>query len=159
MLIVDSQVHIWAANSPARPWPVRPAVPHRSVPFSADDLLIEMDQAGVDRVVIVPPSWEGDYNDLALAAAKQHPTRFGVMGRLDPEMPGARDLLPGWRDQPGMLGLRFHFARPEYEAPLTEERLGWFWEEAERLGLPIMIIVNPRRLHLIDRIAPGVILG
>ena len=153
MLIVDSQVHIWAASTPERPWPKRPAVPHRPVPYSADDLLKDMDDAGVDRVVIVPPSWEGDYNDLALAAAKRYPTRFAVMGRLDPEQPNARALLPTWRDQPGMLGLRFHFARPEYEAPLTQERLDWFWTEVEELGLPLMVIVNPRRLHLIDRIA------
>ena len=38
MLIVDSQVHIWAASTPARPWPARHA-PHRPEPFCADDLL------------------------------------------------------------------------------------------------------------------------
>jgi hypothetical protein len=35
-----------------------------------------MDRAGIDRVVIVPPSWEGDRNDIAtlnqvLALAQQ----------------------------------------------------------------------------------------
>jgi L-fuconolactonase len=152
-LIADSQVHIWAASTPERPWPKRPAVPHRRVPYSADALLRDMDEAGVDRVVIVPPSWEGDYNDLALAAVERHPTRFAIMGRIDPELPGARDLLPTWRQQPGMLGLRFHFARPEYEPPLTEERLDWLWADAEKLGLPIMMIVVPTRLHLVARIA------
>ena len=43
--------------------------------------LKEMDAAGVARVVIVPPSWEGDRNDLALEAARLHPDRFAVMGR------------------------------------------------------------------------------
>ena len=33
--------------------------------------------------MIVPPSWEGDRNDLALEAARLHPDRFAVMtGRL-----------------------------------------------------------------------------
>jgi L-fuconolactonase len=153
MLIVDSQVHIWAANTPERPWPVRPAQPHRAIPFSSDDLLVEMDRAGVDRVVIVPPTWEGERNDLALAAARAHPDRFAVMGRIDPFAPGARDLLPRWRDQKGMLGLRFHFARKEYEAPLTESRLGWLWSDAEELGLPVMMIVAPYQLPLVDRVA------
>ena len=40
-----------------------------------------MAAAGVDRAVIVPPSWEGDRNDLALAAAQAHPDKFAVMGR------------------------------------------------------------------------------
>ncbi len=82
-MIVDTQVHIWGANTPERPWPpdgVGRA--HRPEPVGNDDLLREMDAAGVDRVVIVPPSWEGDRNDLALQAARLHPSRFAVMGRL-----------------------------------------------------------------------------
>jgi len=43
----------------------------------------------VSRVVIVPPSWKGDRNDLGLAAARRHPKRFAVMGRLAIECPEA----------------------------------------------------------------------
>ena len=103
MLIVDAQVHIWGANTPERPWPARLEA-HRDVPIDKDELLREMDAAGVDRVVIVPPSWEGDRNDLALAAARAHPDRLAVMGRLDTEAPGARARVATWLDQPGMLG-------------------------------------------------------
>ena len=71
MKIVDAQVHIWAANTRQRPWPAR-GEPHRA-PLGKDELLAEMDKAGVDGVVIVPPSWEGDRNDLAIEAAKAHP--------------------------------------------------------------------------------------
>src|SRR6516225_3640254 len=81
MFIVDAQVHIWGANTPERPWPSGRTQPHRPQPFSKDDLLKEIDAAGVARVVIVPPSWEGDRNDLALQAARLHPDRFAVMGR------------------------------------------------------------------------------
>ena len=41
MLIVDAQVHIWAASTPERPWPARHQ-PHRPEPFSKDELLGEM---------------------------------------------------------------------------------------------------------------------
>jgi len=37
--------------------------PDQPVPFSKDDLLREMDAAGVQRAVLVPPSWEGERND------------------------------------------------------------------------------------------------
>ena len=30
-----------------------------------------MDEAGVDRVVIVPPSWQGDHNEYAMEAARR----------------------------------------------------------------------------------------
>jgi L-fuconolactonase len=49
-------------------------------------------------VIIVPPSWEGERNDLALVAARLHPDRFAVMGRLALEGVMGRGLCewPGW---------------------------------------------------------------
>src|SRR5713101_6390278 len=57
--IVDAQVHLWKANTPDRPWPPN-TTPQLPQPFGYDQLLPMMDEAGVERVVIVPPSWEGD---------------------------------------------------------------------------------------------------
>ena len=49
MLIVDAQIHIWTATS-------RPIRNHRQViDFTAEDVLKEMDDAGVDAAVIHPP--------------------------------------------------------------------------------------------------------
>jgi predicted TIM-barrel fold metal-dependent hydrolase len=152
MLIVDSQVHIWGANTPERPWPARHA-PHRPQPFSADDLLAEMNAAGVDAAIIVPPSWEGDRNDLALDAARRHPRRLAVMGRLDPTMPESRACVARWRSEPGMLGMRFTFHTPQMEPLLTEGHLDWLWGEAEKHSVPLMMLVPPRRLTMIRGIA------
>lgn len=152
MPIVDAQVHIWAASTPERPWPARHQ-PHQPRPITKDDLLREMKGAGVDRVVIVPPSWEGERNDLALAAAQAHPDRFAVMGRLDPESPASRGLIATWRQQPGMLGLRFTFHRPLLRPLLTEGRVDWLWPEAEKAGVPIMTLAQHSDLHLPDRVA------
>ena len=152
MLIVDAQVHIWAANTAERPWPARHA-PHRPVPLSKDDLLSEMDAAGVQRAVLVPPSWEGERNDLALEAARLHPDHFAVMGRLDTEAPASRGVLATWRRQPGMLGLRFTFSRPGMREPLTDGRLEWLWKEAEAAALPIMVMVPRAMVELVDRVA------
>jgi hypothetical protein len=101
MLIVDSQVHIWGADTPDRPWPPGGAQrAQKPYPVTKDMLLAEMDTAGVSRVVIVPPSWEGDRNDLGLAAARLHPKRFAVMGRLAIERPESRALVAHWKKQP-----------------------------------------------------------
>ncbi len=152
MLITDAQVHIWAASTPERPWPARHK-PHRPEPLGKDELLKEMDAAGVSRAVIVPPSWEGERNDLALAAAQVHPDRFAVMGRLDPDAPGAREAISGWRKQPGMLGLRFTFHRPGLRELLTEGRVDWLWPAAEKAGVPIMVLVPHGLAHLMADIA------
>jgi hypothetical protein len=36
------------------------------------------DAAGVDRAILIPPSWEGDCNDLALETALLRSDRFNV---------------------------------------------------------------------------------
>ena len=152
MLIVDSQVHIWGADTPQRPWPKRQA-PHRPQPITKDDLLLEMGAAGVDRVVLVPPGWEGDRNDLALEAARLHPDRFVVMGRLDTEDPGVKEQLPTWTSHPGMKGVRLTFHTPWQLPLLTEGKVEWFWPLAERYGIRVTLLAPHRLLHLIDSIA------
>jgi predicted TIM-barrel fold metal-dependent hydrolase len=147
MFIVDAQVHIWGGETPDRPWPVGRSAPHRPQPFLKDDLLREMDAAGVARAVIVPPSWEGDRNDLALAAAGLHPDRFAVMGRLA----AAPRPLAGWRDQRGMLGLRVTANAAEARG-WFDDPAGWVWREAERAGLSVMVS-PPGLLPQVDRIA------
>ena len=89
MEIVDAQVHIWAKDTPERPWPKRNE-PHRPEPLGADELLGEMDAAGVDRVIIVPPKWEGERNDLALAAGEAGKALLHFASGLAPGLPRAR---------------------------------------------------------------------
>src|SRR5215211_3994827 len=150
--IVDSQVHIWGANTTERPWPAR-TQPHREEPLGAEELLGLMDEAGVDRAILVPPSWEGDRNDLAIAAARKYPDRFAVMGRFDPDTPGARERLLRWRDQAGMLGLRFTFHTALLRQPFLDGRFDWVWGEAERYGLPVMVLIHHPYMGRMDAIA------
>lgn len=142
MLIVDSQVHVWAAEPADHPWPRPLAAPVQGPgPFLPDDLLAAMDAAGVDRAVLVPPSWEGHRNALALAAARLHPGRFAVMGRLPIEAPESRDRFDEWRFLPGMLGARLNFRRGAVRW-LRDGTADWIWRAAERDGLALMLFVN-----------------
>ena len=120
MKIVDSQVHMWGPNTPERPWaPTSPDnKPHRERAFEREDLLAEMKAAGVDRVIIVPPGWEGHHNDRALEAAQRYPERFRVMGRFQLNLPESREKVATWKQQQGMLGMRLTFARVATLAPL-----------------------------------------
>ena len=72
-LIVDAQVHLWKAELPDWPW-VPGMKPQMPEPFTIEKLVPLMDQAGVDRAVIVPPSWPGDRNDYGVEAARRIPT-------------------------------------------------------------------------------------
>lgn len=112
-----------------------------------------MDKAGVDRVVIVPPSWEGDRNDLAIDAAKSHPDRFATMGRFDPDAPNARETIRDWKKQPGMLGMRFTFHTPVLRQPLLDGKFDRVWGEMEKLGIPAMVLFHHEYMHLADKVA------
>jgi predicted TIM-barrel fold metal-dependent hydrolase len=153
MLIVDSQVHVWAAESSDRPWPPgRAKEAQKPYPVTKDMLLFEMELAKVDRIVLVPPSWEGDRNDVALAAARTHPDKFAVMGRFDLTDPNNHDKVASWCRQPGMLGMRFTFHNEHYRHLLTDGSVAWFWPVAEAAGIPLMVLV-PGALNILDGIA------
>jgi predicted TIM-barrel fold metal-dependent hydrolase len=152
MLIVDAQVHIWAADTPERPWPGHHK-PHQPQPMGRDELWRAMQGAGVDRAVLVPPTWEGIRNDLALAAAQAHPDRFAVTGLYDLHASAARASIAGWMNQPGMLGMRIQFTRPPERSLLTERRLDGLWREAEAACIPMMLSVQPGDVGEIDAIA------
>src|SRR5437763_12575246 len=136
--IVDAQVHLWKAESDDWKWVpgMKPQLPE---PFTIEKLVPLMDEAGVDRVVVVPPSWPGDRNDYGLEAARRYPNRLHVMGRIPLKDPSAAARLPKWREQPGMLGVRVTFLGPA-AAWLQDGTADWFWPEAEKAGLPVMFL-------------------
>jgi predicted TIM-barrel fold metal-dependent hydrolase len=141
MLIIDSQVHIWAPETPEKPYATANASqPHRPIPLGADELLREMDGAGVARCVLVPPTWEADRNDTALEAARRHPGRFGVMGRLSLTAPESRTRITTWTQQPHMLGVRMVFNRGQSADWLKDGTADWFWDAAERYDIPVMAL-------------------
>jgi predicted TIM-barrel fold metal-dependent hydrolase len=112
--------------------------PQLPEPFTIERLVPMMDEAGVDRVVIVPPSWPGDRNDYALEAARRYPKRFRIMGKIPLQDPKGAALLPKWREQPGMAGLRVIFNTPQSLLWLTDGTVDWLWAAAEQAALPIM---------------------
>jgi predicted TIM-barrel fold metal-dependent hydrolase len=137
-MIVDSQVHLWKAQTPDWPW-VPGRVAQLPEPFTIERLVPMMDEAGVDRAVIVPPSWPGDRNDYALEAVRRHPGRFAVMGRIPLEKPQSAAFLPKWKEQPGMLGVRLTLHRAQAEL-LESGAADWFWPAAEKAGLPVTFL-------------------
>ena len=140
-MIVDAQVHIWKANTPDRPWPPG-RTPQLPEPFTLEKLVPMMDEAGVDRAVIVPPSWEGDRNDYGLEAVARYPGRFAVMGRIPLAEPKTAALLPDWKKQRGMVGIRVSFHPPQWSW-LTNGTANWFWPLAEQYRIPVMFYGAP----------------
>lgn len=155
MMITDAQVHIWAPETPEKPYAKSEASqPHRSIPLGHDELLTEMDGAGVQRCVLVPPTWEADRNDTSLEAARLHPERFAVMGRLKMNAPESRALLATWKDQPHMLGIRMVFNHGRSREWLEDGTADWFWDAAEQHDIPVMAFA-PHAVPKLGAIAEG----
>ena len=140
MIIIDSQVHIWGPETPDKPYMKEDASkPHRPVPLEYQELIQVMDTNGVQRTVCVPPTWEGYSNEESLKAARLHPDRFAVMGRIAVYKPESRTLLAGWKNQPGMLGIRIAFHQGRSKLWLEDGTADWLWDTAERYNIPIMV--------------------
>ena len=117
----------------------RPASQGREV--HGRGVLQEMDEAGVDAALIHPPrGWDPDSNALAIEAVRKYPDRFAIMGNFALENPDDRKLIHGWRQQPGMMGLRWPLLSDEHQKWLHEGALEWLWPAAEKEGLPLAMM-------------------
>jgi predicted TIM-barrel fold metal-dependent hydrolase len=99
-MIVDSQLHVWTEETPERPWIAGGKQrAHLAEALTWQKALPLMDEAGIDRAIIVPPTWPCEFNDHGLEAATARPDRFAVMGRFAFENPESKKLLPTWKQQ------------------------------------------------------------
>lgn len=145
MQIVDAQVHIWTSGTPVHI--------HRQVSaYTKDELLKDMDEAGVSAALLHPPSWDIRANEVAIEAARANPDRLAILGFFDVSRPRNRTLVETWKAQPGMLGLRFAFLQQGQENWLVDGTMDWLWPAAERAGLPVGLLV-PNRLKAVEKIA------
>ena len=141
MLIVDSQVHIWEN--------AKLGAHHRQIPsFTADDLIAEMDGAGVDAAIICPPASLFQVNDLAVAAHKKYPDRLGIMGWFPLDEPGAKERVAEWMKKPGMLGLRWAMNQPHQKTWFKDGAMDWLWPVAEQQNVPLAFLVNDNMKEL-----------
>jgi predicted TIM-barrel fold metal-dependent hydrolase len=157
-LIVDAHVHMWKASTPERPW-VPGAKPQLPEPFTSERLVPMMNEAGVERVVIVPPSLEGDRLDYAQEAVKRFPGRFAIMGCIALNDPATARRFPAWKEQLGVLGIRSNITVAQ-AAWLSDGTADWFWPAVEKAGIPVMFLTTGQT-HRFARIAerhPGLVL-
>ena len=146
MQIVDAQIHIWSQGLPSN-------LSHRQVThFTPEEAIPLMDEAGIDAAIIHPPGWDSNSTRDALRAVKEYPGRFAIMGAMPLDRPESRARIASWRDQPGMLGLRYGFLGDPARRWLHDGTIEWLWAAAEKAGVPIAMLATDS-LTEIGRIA------
>ena len=137
MIITDSGLHVWQASIPERPWDTSRA--HTKDPISYEDLRVRMADAGVDRAVLVPPSFAGARNDYSLEAATKYPEQFAVMASVPLNKPEGRQVLEDLKRRPGFLGVRLTFHHEKDESWVRDGTANWFWPLAEKMNIAVMM--------------------
>ena len=137
-------------RSPDRPWApgTQAQLPE---PMTIERVVPIMDEGGVDRVVIVPPTLEGWRYDYGQEAARRYPGRFATMARVDLDNPREAARLPALRKEPHVLGLRLNISG-ELAMHFADGKFDWLWPEAAKNDLPIMFLTTGQT-HLFGAVA------
>src|SRR5688500_7508794 len=105
MTVIDSHVHVFDADSELYPWdPASPIRPNVIAPVEM--LVAAMDDAHIDRAVIIQHSCYGYDNRYILDCAHRYPSRFCAVVKVDPLEPESPDRLRGLVKEAGAQGLR-----------------------------------------------------
>lgn len=115
-------------------------------PLGAEDLIAEMDRAGVGKSAVVQAStaYGSDNSYLAESVAK-HPDRFTGVFSIDMFAADARDQLERWM-RAGLTGIRLFTTgstSPGQATWLADPRTFPVWERAEAANLPVCLQMRP----------------
>ena len=104
MTIIDSQVHVYEANTPKRPWH---NVPNWPAHVTGDEMVAAMDKVGVDGAIFISAFSMYRYDaSYAVEVQRAHPGRFALVKPVDPDNPAVADVIADWKKTPGTVGIR-----------------------------------------------------
>lgn len=134
--IVDTHMHVWSGDIERFPvaHPYDPNLKLPPIAGTAEMLVEEMDQFGIDYCVLVQVIYYGWDNRYVADCQRRYPRRFRTHGLIDPTDPGVAQKLRYWMREHKFSGMRFS---PIY----YRERDDWInspphhtlWKSAEEL--------------------------
>jgi predicted TIM-barrel fold metal-dependent hydrolase len=107
-MIIDGHAHLVASDvTRYPPTPISGRLDRVLEPYTAEDLISQMDANGIDRAVAVQRAHVyGFNNDYVADAAAQYPDRLVAVGMIDTLDPQAPELVRYWVLERGMVGIR-----------------------------------------------------
>lgn len=147
-MIVDTHPHLLAAD--LKKYPITPIGGTQSEwskgrHLTAEDLLQHMDEAGVERAVLVQAATVHGYdNSYCADSAQRYPDRFVAVCTIDVLAPDAPDRLSYWVEERGIRGLRL------FTTGSNLPETGWLddpqtfpvWERSRSLGIPVCVQIR-----------------
>lgn len=160
-VVIDTHTH--AISPDKQRYPLAPVGGHQSEwsakrPVSFEGLLASMDEAGIDRAVVVQASTVyGNDNSYVVEAVRSHADRFAGVFSLDVLAGDAVMQIQRWLDA-GLSGLRLFTTgstMPGQAGWLDDERSFPVWEYAQRHRVSICLQMTaqgiPALLNMLAR--------
>ena len=128
--------------------------------LTGERLLRDMDEAGVERAMIMPVDWglvpafrQGtmdiwQQHVLHADAVRRHPDRMVAFACFDPRRPNAVALLERAVNGLGMVGLKIHPAAGFFPNDPVAYPM---YQKAQELGIPVMVHTGPEPKPLYSR--------
>ena len=114
MMIIDSQVHAYEANTLKRPWH---SVPNWPDHVMGDEMVAAMDKVGVDGAIFISAFSMYRYDaNCAVEVQRAHPGRFAIVNPVDPDDPAVDDVIADWKT-PGAVGIRIIMTKEAKREP------------------------------------------
>lgn len=163
-MVIDSHTHAWGPDTDDHPWETEPMVETaRDLPvetvYSADELLSDMDELGVDEAFVVGlPVTDWLDNWYVEKVAREYDRLYGI-ALLDPFADDAADELRRLMDIEDLVGVRLAtvFPRDRMYAvdPADTVQTEWlrdavdesaFWEACAETGASVNLLSHYRQL-------------
>ncbi len=153
-MIIDSHLHVWSDSN--EPYPFH-KTPRR--PGSVELLIDTMNEAGVDKAVIVQPSNYLYDNRYVAESMRRYPGRFAGVALVDPHAVDAPDQLERLVREDGFGGMRLHLAGEADPRVLAAPKQDPLWQRSQELGTCFIVLGPPGALPALEPIIarfPGV---
>lgn len=139
MAIIDSQVHVYEADTPKRPWVQRITGPKH---VTGEEQVAAMDALGIDGAIIVSTYMTYRFNSTyAEEVHGRFPDRFALVKPVDPADPAICETMQDWRRHPGAVGVRMMLAFVDITDP-ADPGLNRVLAESAKLGFPVNVFAT-----------------
>ena len=167
MSLIDAHTHTWGVDTAELPWQHAELPPEWSGPYTHQDLVADMDAAGVDEAVVVTTPLYGRgkrANEYTMRSIEAHPERLWGVGLMDffadPEQVRADVRRVTGHER--ILGIRMHAALAYDDPPGPVDRVGdWIldgrldpvWEAAADLETCVFVFPKAEQLSMVSTLA------
>ncbi len=137
MMIINSQVHAYEANTPNRPWH---SVPNWPDHVTGDEMVAAMDNVGVGGAIFISAFSLYRYDaSYAVEVQRAHPGRFAIVKPVDPDDPAVADVIADWKETPGTVGIRIMMTKEAKREP-NDPGLDRILRAAAKHDFPVNIL-------------------